>query len=407
MSRRNKPQLKADKGKIHVVEMASHTRPEVSEVHGEDWIEYGEDNDYYQYLIDRYNGSPTNNASINGIVEMIYGKGLAVIDGEDSELSKVVKELFPKEDVHRGTNDSYTLGGGAFQVIYSRGGSKIMPLVHMPVETLRAEKAIDGVIKGYYYSPDWSKATKTGKNKPKRFPAFGYGNKKQVEILFIKPYKAGYFYYSPVAYQGGVPYAELEEEIANYHLSNIKNGLSPSMLINFNNGVPTEDDRRMIEKNIQEKFGGTSNSGKFILAFNDSKELAASIEPVILSDAAEQYQFLADESRNKIMVSHRIVSGMIVGIKEQTGLGNNAEELQTASTLMDNIVIRPYQNTILDAFEKILEYNGYDDIELYFKTLQPLEFTNLENAITEEEIEQQTGQKTGNEETGSVTEEDI
>ena len=210
---------------------------------------------------------------------------------------------------------------------------------------MRAEKAIDGVIKGYYYSPDWKKATKTGKNKPKRFPAFGYGNKKQVEILFIKPYKAGYFYYSPVAYQGGVPYAELEEEIANYHLSNIKNGLSPSMLINFNNGVPSEEDRRMIEKNIQEKFGGTSNSGKFILAFNDSKELAASIEPVILSDAAEQYQFLADESRNKIMVSHRIVSGMIVGIKEQTGLGNNAEELQTASTLMDNIVIRPYQNT--------------------------------------------------------------
>jgi len=407
MSRRNKPQLKADKGKIHVIEMASHTRPEVSEVYGEDWIEYGEDNDYYQYLIDRYNGSPTNNASINGIVEMIYGKGLAVIDEEDSELSKVVKELFPKEDVHRGTNDSYTLGGGAFQVIYSKGGSKIMPLVHMPVETLRAEKAIDGVIKGYYYSPDWSKATKTGPNKPKRFPAFGYGNKKQVEILFIKPYKAGYFYYSPVAYQGGVPYAELEEEIANYHLSNIKNGLSPSMLINFNNGVPSEEDRRIIEKNIQEKFGGTSNSGKFILAFNDSKELAASIEPVILSDAAEQYQFLADESRNKIMVSHRIVSGMIVGIKEQTGLGNNAEELQTASTLMDNIVIRPYQNTILDAFEKILEYNGYDDVELYFKTLQPLEFTNLENAITEEEIEQQTGQKTGNEESGSVTEEDI
>ena len=93
MSRRNKPKLKADKGKIHVVEMASHTRTEVSEVYGEDWIEYGEDNDYYQYLIDRYNGSPTNNASINGIVEMIYGKGLAVIDEEDYELSKVVKRI--------------------------------------------------------------------------------------------------------------------------------------------------------------------------------------------------------------------------------------------------------------------------------------------------------------------------
>ena len=407
MSRGRKPQVKKDNGKIHIVEMASHTRPEVVERYGEDWIEYGEDNDYYQELIDRYNGSATNNAAINGIVEMIYGKGLAVIDEEDSELSKTVKELFPKEDVKRITNDFYTLGGGACQVIYSKGGSQIMPIVHMPVETLRAEKATNGVIKGYYYSPDWTKATRTGANKPTRYPAFGYGNKKQVEILFIKPYKAGYFYYSPVSYQGGVQYAELEEEIANYHLSNIKNGLSPSMLINFNNGVPAEEDRLAIEKSIKDKFGGTSNSGKFILAFNDSRELAASIEPVILSDAAEQYQFLADESRNKIMVSHRIVSGMIVGIKEQTGLGNNAEELQTASTLMDNIVIRPYQVTIIDAFERLLDVNGHEDTELYFKTLQPLEFTNLENAITEEEIEEQTGQKSSNTDTGSVTEEDI
>jgi len=409
MSRRNHKKTLAtkDNGAIHIVEMSSHTRPEVTENAGQDWIEYGADNDYYTYLINRYNGSATNNAAINGIVEMIYGKGIEVIEGEDSDLSKKVKKLFPKEDTRRICNDFYTLGGGACQVIYSKSGKEIMPIVHMPAETLRAEKAIDGVIRGYYYSPDWSQATRAGKNAPKRYPSFGYGNGKQVEILFIKPYKAGYFYYSPVSYQGGIQYAELEEEIANYHINNIKNGLSPSMLINFNNGVPSPEDRSKIEKSIIDKFGGSSNSGKFILAFNDSRELAASIEPVILSDAAEQYQFLADESRNKIMVSHRIVSGMIVGIKEQTGLGNNAEELQTASTLMDNIVIRPYQVTILDAFEKILDYNGMEDEELYFKTLQPLEFTNLENAITEEEIERETGQKGAKTDTGMVTEQDI
>lgn len=405
MSRGNKG--KKELGGIHIVEMASHTRPEVAEYAGQNWVTYGEDNNYYQYLIDRYNGSATNNAAINGIVEMIYGKGLAVMDGEDDTISTTVKELFPKEDIKRICNDYYTLGGAACQIIYSKSGKEIMPVVHMPAETLRAEKATNGVVKAYYYSPDWENATSSGKNAPKRFPAFGYGSKKEVEILFIQPYKAGYFYYSPVAYQGGIQYAELEEEIANYHLSNIKNGLSPSMLINFNNGVPSEQDRLKIEKQIQDKFAGTSNSGKFILAFNDSRELAASIEPVILSDAAEQYQFLADESRNKIMVSHRIVSGMIVGIKEQTGLGNNAEELQTASTLMDNIVIRPYQVTILDALEKVLDYNGHEETELYFRTLQPLEFTDLTNAITAEEIEEQTGQKASTEDTEMVTKEDI
>jgi hypothetical protein len=113
-----------------------------------------------------------------------------------------------------------------------------------------------------------------------------------LEVLYLKPYRAGYYYYSPVDYQGGLPYAELEEEIANYHINNIQNGLAPSMLINFNNGVPSEEERRQIEMQIAQKFSGSSNSGKFILAFNDNKDLAATIDPVQLSDAADQYQFL-------------------------------------------------------------------------------------------------------------------
>ena len=187
-------------------------------------------------------------------------------------------------------------------------------------------------------------------------------------------------------------YAELEEEVANYHINNIKNGLAPSMLINFNNGVPDKEQRDEIENSIIQKFSGSSNAGRFILAFNDSKELSATIEPVQLSDAHQQYEFLSAESMKKVMVSHRIVSPMLVGIKDNTGLGNNAEELQTASILMDNTVIRPIQVTILDDFERILEFNGID-LDIYFKTLQPLEFTDLTNAISESEVEKETGVK--------------
>ena len=100
----------------------------------------------------------------------------------------------------------------------------------------------------------------------------------------------------------------------------------------------------------------------------------------------------------KVMVSHRIVSPMLVGIKDKTGLGNNAQELETASILMDNTVIRPMQVTIIDELQKILEYNNID-LDLYFKTLQPLEFTDLTNAISDSEIEKETGVKKDIEET--------
>jgi len=375
---------------VHVLRMSSYTAPPIVENTRGEWVEYGDDNNYFQYLIDRYNGSPTNNAAVNGISEMIYGRGLEATNSEESpEAYAAMRELFQKDCMKKICYDYKMMGQAALQIIYSKDHSRIVQVEHIPIETLRAEKATLGNVKGYYYHPNWQEIKRD--EKPKRISAFGT-SKDGIEIMYIRPYKAGFYYYSPVDYQGGLQYAELEEEIANYHINNIQNGLQPSMLINFNNGTPSKEQRDDIERAIYEKFSGTSNAGRFILAFNDSKELAASIEPVVLNDAHQQYQFLSDESMKKVMVSHRIVSPMLVGIKDQTGLGNNAQELETASLLMDNTVIRPMQVTIIDGLEKILEYNEID-LDLYFQTLQPLEFTDLTNALTDAEVEKETGVK--------------
>ena len=376
---------------VRVVNLSSYTSPKVSEIRGKEWVSYGEDNNYYQYLIDRYNGSPTNNAIINGISEMIYGRGLDATDSSRKpEAYAQMMSLFRKDCVRKLSYDLKLMGGCAIQVIYSKDRSKIAQVEHFPVETLRAEKANeDGDIEAYYYFKDWTKVKPS--DKPLRIPAFGT-SKESIEILFVKPYRAGFYYYSPVDYQGGLQYAELEEEISNYHLNNILQGLSPSMLINFNNGVPNEEERQLIENRIKQKFQGSSNAGKFILAFNDDANSAATITPVQLSDAHNQYQFLSDESMRKIMVSHRVVSPMLLGIKDNSGLGNNADELKTASILMDNTVIRPFQTLLIDAFDEILAYNNIA-LNLYFKTLQPLEFTDLENAMDSETREEETGVK--------------
>ena len=375
---------------LRIVNLSTYTSPVITEVKNKDYIQYGEDNMYFQYLIDRYNGSPTNNAIINGISEMIYGKGLDATDSsrKPNEYAQM-RVLFHNDCVRKLCYDFKLMGQCAVQVIYSQDRSKIARLEHMPVETLRAEKSEDGEIKAYYYANDWTKVKPN--TKLKKIPAFGMSNQ-NLEIMYIKPYRAGFFYYSPVDYQGGLQYAELEEEVSNYHLNNIMNGLAPSMLINFNNGVPNEEERELIEQRIYQKFSGSSNAGKFILAFNDNAESQANIDPVQLSDAHNQYQFLSEESTKKIMVSHRVVSPMLLGIKDQTGLGNNADELKTASILMDNTVIRPFQTLLIDHFDKILAYNNIS-LNLYFKTLQPLEFTDLDNVEDQETKEEETGVK--------------
>ena len=372
------------------VNLSTYTSPEVKEVNGADWIEYGADNNYFQFLIDRYNGSPTNNAAINGISQAIYGKGLNATDSnkKPNEYAQMVS-LFRKDVVRRACYDLKLMGQCAIQVIYSKDRSKIVQLEHMPIETLRAEKCdADGNVPAYYYCNDWVNIKKS--DKPLRIPAFGM-SKESIEIYYIKPYKSGFYYYSPVDYQGGLQYAELEEEVSNYHLNNIMNGLSPSMLINFNNGTPNQQERQLIETKIAQKFSGTSNAGKFILAFNDNKESQAEITPVQLSDAHNQYQFLSEESTSKIMVAHRIVSPMLLGIKDGSGLGNNADEIKTASLLMDNTVIRPFQELLIDSFDNILAYNEIS-LNLYFTTLQPLEFTEVDTDLQDKEtIEEETG----------------
>ena len=384
---------KKEQNSIRVVQMSGYEAPKIKEVYNKDWIYYGENNDYFDKIIERYLGSPTNSRCINGITDMIFGRGLDATDSLDKPKEYLeMKKLLPKRQVKKIASDYKLLGQAAIQVSYNKAKTKILKVSHFPMECLRAKKANKkGVIEGYYYHPSWKNIKSS--DKPKLIPTFGNGHKgQQNELYIVKPYRSGFYYYAPVDYHGCLQYCSLEEEVSNYHINNIKNGLQPSLLINFNNGIPSEETQAAIEKKIYSKFSGSSNAGKFILAFNESIETKADLEPIHLPDAHAQYQFMSDEAREKIMLGHGVTSPILLGIKDNTGFGNNAEELRTASVLMDNVIIRPLQDEILHAFEEILSFNNIH-LNLYFVTLQPIEFTELDNISTRVKREEETGEK--------------
>ena len=227
----------------------TYTSPQIVETKNKEWVEFGADNNYFQFLIDRANGSATSSACITGISQMIYGRGLDATDSSKRpEQYARMLSLFKKDDVRRFAYDLKLSGQCAIQVIYSKDRKSIAKVEHLPIETLRAEKCgtEDKQVQAYYYHPDWVNIKPS--EKPLRIPAFGISNTPQpIEILYVKPYEAGMYYYSTPDYQGGLQYAELEEEVSNYHLNNIMNGLAPSMLINFNNGVPDEEKQTLVE----------------------------------------------------------------------------------------------------------------------------------------------------------------
>jgi hypothetical protein len=376
--------------KVKIINLSGYETPSIKESTRYDWVEYGDDNNYFGELIEKYTGSPTNSRCVNGISDLIYGRGLNATDSEDNAVQfGQMEQILQDKDVRRIVSDLKLLGQAAIQVVYNKRKTKIMQLKHFPTETLRAEKAKDGKVQAYYYHPKWKEIKPS--DKPKRIPAYKFGRKSEtVEIYCVKPYKAGFYYYSPVDYQGCLQYCSLEEEVSNYHINNIQNGLQPSMLLNFNNGIPSDEAQQIIESKIYEKFSGSSNAGKFILCFNEDSEAQANVEPINLPDAHAQYEFLAKESREKIMIGHGVVSPILLGIKDNTGFGNNAEELRTASVL---------------AFNELLAFNGIN-LNLYFVTLQPIEFTELENIETKIKREEETGEKLSSQEKNDFNDEE-
>ena len=371
---------------ISLVKLGKYTTPNITENKREKYVAYGDDNNYYATLLESKQ-SPTNSALINGIADMIYGRGLYATDAskKPDEYAMMV-QLFSEDLMRKICDDFYTLGQASFQVIYDTAHTKVMEVAHMPIQNLRPEKMNEeGDIEAYYYCDDWANAKNNDKHE--RIPVFG-SSKEGLEVFVIKPYKAGFHYFSPVEYQSGLDYAFVEIELAKFHLNNIFNKFSANMIINFNNGVPEEDQQRIIEGKIKDKFTGTEGDS-VIVAFNDSAETAASIESVNLPDAHNQYQFIAEEASRKILISHRVTSGLLFGLQQNGGLGSNADEIKMAATLFDNTVIKPMQRVIVEAVNSILSFNNVS-LNVFMLTSQPLDFTEMEVESVDDTTAQET-----------------
>jgi len=374
---------------ISIVNLSAYTSPTIQENKKNNYIEYGADNNYFQYLIDRYLYSSTNGAIITGVSNMIYGKGLDALDSnkkpnEYAQMKSIIKD----SDLKKIALERKLLGMAAMQVVMEK--KQVKQVLHFPMHTLRAEKCNDkGQIENWYYHPDWTK--KKPSEELKRIPAFGFGNGNEVELYILHPYVSGFDYYSPIDYSGSLPYALLEENIADYQINDCQNGFSGTKVINFNNGIPTEEMRDKMKRDVLGKLTGARGE-KVIIAFNANAESKTTVEDLPLNDAPAHYEYLSKECFEKLIVGHRVTSPMLLGIRETGGgLGNNADEIKTATLLFDNIVIKPYQLEITDALDEILAINKIS-LKLYFKTIQPLEFVDI-SGMNAETTEEETGVK--------------
>lgn len=336
--------------RIESVKLATYQPRSYREKEKGAFVHFGDDNLFPQYLVELFHQSPTHNALCNTIGMMIYGDGF---DPVDLNAKLLFAQWGMDEVLRKAALDLKVHSGFALEVVWSLDRETISEVKHVPFECVRSGVMDENeIVHEYYYSRDWSNRS----FEPVCIPKFSPENKLEepTQLLYVKPFTLGSFYYSKPDYLGALNYIELEKEIGVYHINNIKNGLSPSFAIHFKNGIPNDEERQKIRQDIERQGAGAHNAGKFWMTFSDEPDRVPEIEAFALSDADKQYQFLSEETTSKIMVGHRVTNPMMFGVATAGKLGGG-NELEVSQELFDKQVIAPYRMVIEGALKKLLD----------------------------------------------------
>lgn len=348
------------------------------------YLTHGRDNSYYQYVEERYIGSPTNNAVIDAYCSYIYGEGL--------ESNIDINSIISKNDVRLAIKDLKMHGQYTLQVVYTKDRKNVAKLYHIPVKQIAVDRPaeITDEIENYWFSFDWRYQTQY---RPVLVPAFGMTNGAESEIAFVRMPSCEPIFSLP-DYQSALQYCDLEEELSNFYNSHVKNKFSAGTIININQGFETPEDQEEAERSILAKTTGTTNAGTVIISVQDNKENATTVEQITIADAYNQYEWLSTEARDKILMAHKVVNPILFGVKDGGGLGNNADEMTVALKTLYRSQIKPIREIFTDGLENVLSYGGAQ-VEVYFKDFdelvvkeQPVAPVAAPTALSKEEFEE-------------------
>ena len=336
-----------------------------------EWIPYGEDNLYPSYLIDLMNTSSKHNSLIKKKVNMSVGGGFK----ENPNLTNFIENRFGKDDlndiVFKQGYDLNTYGGFSMAITWNNEKTKVVRETFIDHSKVRLAK--QGIFENgdvrkdiqedgvdfFFTSSDWSQYRKD-KHKPVLWQGFSEKYKDAgTQIISVNEYRAGVDYYTYPDYIASVDWIELDKEIANFHLSSVHNGFTPSMIISFKGGIPTGEEQKAVKKNLQKQYGGTDNGSSVFVTFSQSDSSAPEFIPVNLNASDERFLQLEEQIQANIIVAHG-ATPIIAGVATAGKLGSS-DEIRESEEMFQHNVIDAKQKLIERVYNKILKINGSNE----------------------------------------------
>jgi hypothetical protein len=314
------------------------------------WVNYGDQNDFPQYLRDLAHESPVHGSLVVAIGDMIAGKGI-----KSEQYQQELDALDVNTLTYAAAHDLKLFGGFFIEVIWSNDRTVISKLNPIPFEECRiAVNQDDDSEIGIFHSYDWSN-TRKKKNTPEFIPKYNYltRNEEPRQIYWCFTYTGSDVYPRP-DYWSAINYIELDKQISIFHINQISNGLFPSTIINFYNGQATPEQKQQMMMDWENKMSGARNAGKVVMFFNERDQPKTEITPFPVNDADKQYQLMDTTATQKIITAHRVTTPLLFGIRETSGFGSNKDEMTTGLEIFNKQVIEPYQTLIDKSITELL-----------------------------------------------------
>lgn len=363
-----------------------HKTPQFLETNATKFVQYGTDDKYYnaypQYLYELFNRSAKHSAIINGKCDYIYGKGFkdtVIRPNPDEDINQLMRKC---------VKDFEIFNGFALEVIWSKAYGKIAEIRHLPFMRVRTNATSNQ----FFYSKKWDIKRRPQDSEITIIDEFNAKNPVGRQLLYVKGYDAANSVYSLPEYIGAVPYIETDIEIANFHLNNIRNQFWGGQMIVFYTGVPSEDEKATVERDIKKKFSGSDNAGKFVTVFADSKERGIEVIPITSNDLDKQFDILNKTVQQEIFTAHRVTSPMLFGIKTEGQLGGRSE-LMDADELFRNVYVNSRQQIIEETFSKLFSINTPVELKIENTSIIKQQFTEniLMQIMSKDELRKQIG----------------
>lgn len=348
----------------------SHNLPTIgSAIHqkGREYVPFGENNTFPQELVDYFNNSPIHSAIQQTKYNLLIGEGLYISNKESISLDEQDKAggFLQKVNSYGETIDDllnkiakdYILFGGyCIEVIYTRDYTAIAELYHKDFSKIRSGQLSEkNEVKAYYYNYDWSNEHRY---RTKKIPAFNSEKKQPKQLFYFKDYSPNSHFYPLPHYISSLSYIKLDKELADYNLNFIASGLSPSKMLNFNEGKPTsEEQKEQIYNRIMKDFTG-SKGNKLFLSFNQSQDTAPTVTDIASGNVEQQLEALNNLILQNLITANQLPNPQLAGVKVGGELGSNTELMQSQE-LFQKKVVYPLQQSVVKGLNQVLGVNGY------------------------------------------------